>query len=500
MFILLVFLLAIDPRYHTAAEVAAELDSIAQHHPDITLLDTIGYSTQDSLLILAMKISDNAGEDEDEPEVLYVACHHAEELLGVEICMYMINDLIENYNIDSLHTYWVNNREIWIVPLLNPEGHTVVMRGIDTTWRKNKHDNNHNGIFDLDYDGVDPNRNYDFHWAEGGNNNPASEYYRGEKPFSEKENQALKALCEAHSFVFCNTYHSARTGLGEVVYFPWVWSGGYSPDFPVIRSVADSMSKLIINDAGNGHYTALPGEGLDGKARNWLYAVCGTFTFCVEVSTTTIQPGWMVDDICQRNLVGAYYLLERMNYAAVTGITYDAETGEPLSAEVIIDGYYDPDLPPRRSDSCHGRFLRILSPGSYNITIKKPGYEPEYLQGVEVTSDKTTELDIPLKKIENSFHLNNDNDTIIIYPNPTRNRPLTIRIKDPVLFQSLRIYDVCGRVLKNFNQPINTSLCWTGDDDLNRQAGSGIYYIVGEYSDTEESSVRRAVGKIILLD
>ncbi|GAH96518.1 unnamed protein product, partial [marine sediment metagenome] len=268
-------------RYHTFDEVAYELDSIANHFSSITLLDTIGYSTCDSLPIFAMKISDNVNVNEDEPEVLYIACHHAEEILGVEICMYMINDLVSNYNIDSTITHWVDNREIWFVPLLNPEGHSIVMELIDTTWRKNKRDNNNNGVFDLDYDGVDPNRNYDFYWSNGGSSNPPSEYYRGPAPFSENENRAIRDFCVSHNFVFCNTYHSARTGLGEVVYYPWRCDGGgYSPDYPFIREVGDSIARRIINDQGNGHYLLLVGLGLDGRARNWLYGVCGTFTYC----------------------------------------------------------------------------------------------------------------------------------------------------------------------------------------------------------------------------
>jgi hypothetical protein len=145
----LLFILTIDQRYHTFNEVAHELDSIALHYPQITLLDTIGYSTTDSMPIFAMKISDNVEVNEDEPEILYVALHHAEELLGLEVCMYMIDELVTNYQLDSTITYWVDEREIWFVPLLNPEGHSVVMEGIDTTWRKNKRDNNNNGIFDL---------------------------------------------------------------------------------------------------------------------------------------------------------------------------------------------------------------------------------------------------------------------------------------------------------------------------------------------------------------
>lgn len=495
---LVLFILAIDPRYHTFEEVTYELDSIANHYPHITLLDTLGYSTRDSLPIFAMKISDNVNVDEDEPAVLYIACHHAEEILGIEVCMYMIDDLINNYNIDSTITYWIDNREIWIVPLLNPEGHNVVMNEIDTTWRKNKRDNNNNGNFDLDYDGVDPNRNYDFHWAEGGSSDPPSEYYRGTAPFSENETRAIRDLCMSQTFIFCNTYHSARTGLGEVIYYPWVWSGGYSPDFPFIREVADSMSKLIINDEGTGHYTALPGYGLDGKARNWLYGVCGTFAFCVEVSTTCIQPGWMVNDICARNIVGAYYLLDRVCGSGITGCIYDYLTREPISAEVIINGYYDPNLPPRQSDPDFGCFLRIVTPGIYNIEVHKHGYESQYFYDIEVKQGQMIGLDIELRKIEWTEKLGNTYD-LQLYPNPAQEFLIIGKANQ---FYSIKICDVTGRVLRIFDRPTTNHICWMCNDELNRQVSNGIYFVIGEYIEPYSAismpGIERVVRKAII--
>jgi len=480
----LLFILAIDPRYHTFDELAHELDSIALRYPEITVLDTIGYSTTDSLPIFAMKISDNVKVDEDEPEILYVALHHAEELLGLELCMYMIDELVTNYHLDSTITHWVDEREIWFVPLLNPEGHSVVMQGIDTTWRKNKRDNNNNGIFDLDYDGVDPNRNYDFYWTEGGSSYPPSEYYRGPAPFSEDENRALRDLCLAHNFVLSNTYHSARTGLGEVIYYPWRAAGYYSPDYPFIRQVADSMSKLIVNEVGNGHYLALPGTGVDGRARNWIYGICGTFCYCVEICTTTIVPGWMVDDICLRNSIGSYYLLNRVNSSGITGCIYDSLTDEPLQAEVVIKGYYDPTLPPRMSDPTYGRFLRILNEGTYDIEIHKSGYESLYLNDIVVEQGKMTEFDVLLQKKETNSMVPANNPEIMIFPNPTRNA-MTIYVANPSQFSSLRIYDICGRVLKNFENPSSGTLIWLGKDDIDRDLANGVYYVIGQTNDSK---------------
>ena len=490
----IIFIISIDPRYHTFNEVAYELDSIAEHYSTIALLDTIGYSTSDSLPIFALKITDNINSKEDEPQILYIACHHAEEILGIELCMYMINDLIANYMIDSTKTYWINNSEIWFVPLLNPEGHGIVMQEIDTTWRKNKKDNNNNGQFDLDYDGVDLNRNYDFHWHDGGSTDPSSEYYRGPAPVSENEVKALQDLCLQKDFIFCNTYHSARTGLGEVIYYPWRTSSGFSPDFLFIRDVSANMARLIINDQGNGHYLTLPGVNVDGRARNWLYGVRGTYTFCVEISTTCIQPGWMVDDICARNAVGAYYLLDRVKGSGITGCIRDDLTGEPLIAEVIVENYYDPYLPPRLSNADFGRFTRILTPGFYDIEIRKKGYASICYQNVKVQDDIMTDLsNISLKRTTGSLIFDDRQDEILFYPNPTKNS-VTICLTNPLNITSVKIYNTIGRLIEAFDDPQN-EIIWQCTDKNNRKIPNGVYWLIGE---TKEKSL--LMEKVIIVN
>jgi len=487
--ILLLFLLSLDPRYHTFSNIAYELDSIASHYSHIVKLDTIGYSTNDSMAIFAMKISDNPAIDEDEPEILYVACHHAEEVLGIEICMYMINDLITGYQLDPRITEWIDEREIWFVPLLNPEGHSVVTQAIDTTWRKNKRDNNHSGFFEVAYDGVDLNRNYDFYWTSGGSTDPSSEYYRGPYFWSEKEVRALRDLCLSRNFSFCITYHSARTGLGEVVYYPWRAAGYYSPDYPFIREIADTLSKTIVNEVGNGHYVALPGIGVDGRARNWIYGVCGTYCYCVEVCTTTIIPGSMVDDVCQRNIVGAYYLLDRINGSGIAGCVYDSLTGEPLHAEIVIDGFYDPTLPPRMSDKLYGRFSRMLNDGSYDIEIHKDGYESKYLHDIIVGPNTMTKFDVFLRKKESTSMILDNRPAIHVFPNPSRHA-MTIYMENPNRFTSLKVYDVSGRMLRDFDSPSSATVVWLGKDNQHRDLANGIYYIVGE---TNEQRLTRKI-------
>ena len=494
---------AIDPRYHTYDETVAELDSIAANYPTITRLDTIGVSTRDSLPILAMKISDNPQLDEDEPALLFNGIHHSEELLGCEVCLYLLNDLVNRYASDTLIHRWIDESEIWIVPMLNPEGHGIVMTGVDTIWRKNKRDNNNNGFFDLDSDGVDLNRNYDFNWNLGGSGDMTSEDYRGPSPFSENETRGIRDLAGQDRFVFDICYHCVRTGQGELVYYPWRWGVGFCRDYPFIVKIADTVAAKIENDAHNGTYATIYGYATEGTARNWLYGICGTFAFTIEVSRRCYPPGNLVDSICIRNLPGAYYLLERTFGSSITGIVTDSATNLPLVAEVRLPAYYDTILPPRTSDSLYGRYRRIVNAGTYAVQFLKNGYEAVSFDSVVVQPGILTVLNVKMKPlaITEGDNLKAESGKLEVYPNPFHEK-IKINFEIPQLEMhsfltvksemSLKIYNALGRQVKSFNLPsayspdlaprsgaglLPSDITWSGSDETGRMLPAGVYFI-----------------------
>jgi len=210
-------------------------------------LEIIGVSTNEDLPIYAVKLSINANEEEDQPRVLILGQCHAEEILGVEMSMSLIDWFLypkkPNFGFNDLLMF-MHNLEIWIVPTHNPEGLRVV-HGYsendewiqDESYRKNKTDVNENDIFDFnafhidgiagsDSDGVDLNRNYGLNWEGGdekyelnlqscGSNQTYSsnfDYYRGSEPFSETETQAIRDFVIDKQFLLSIAYHSSRSG------------------------------------------------------------------------------------------------------------------------------------------------------------------------------------------------------------------------------------------------------------------------------------------------
>ncbi len=393
-----------DPRYHTYEEVVDDLVMYATTYPELTLLDTLGYTATLNRMILALKISDNAQEKEDEPVALFVGVHHAEEVLGCELTMALIDTLLSNYYSDSHIQEIVNTTEIWCLPMLNPDGHWVVMTLQDTSWRKNLRDNNGNGEIDLDFDGVDLNRNYDFNWDLGGDTVPSGYFYRGPFPFSEPETQALRDLCESELPLVVVNYHSPSYSRGEIVYFPWIWSGHnppLSPDHPHLLQIAKGMAESIENDAGNGHYLAVVGEAEMGAARNWQYGVLGTSALNIEIcSFKTQPPGDSVDDIVRRNLDGIFWLFDRIHRSGVKVHVVDSETGLPIVAEVTIDEIDgDGPPPPRETHPKTGSSYRLLNPGDYTLRVHKDGYN-DTLVSITIDSIQFTEIEVALSKAQ----------------------------------------------------------------------------------------------------
>src|SRR5258705_6152105 len=137
-----------------------------------------------------VKISDNVATDENEPEVLFDAHQHAREHLTVEMALYIMHLLVDNYGTDSRITNLVNGREFWIVPDMNPDGGEYdIATGAYRSWRKNRQPNT--GSSNV---GTDLNRNWSYQWGccGGSSGSTGSETYRGPSAFSAPETQRLR--------------------------------------------------------------------------------------------------------------------------------------------------------------------------------------------------------------------------------------------------------------------------------------------------------------------
>lgn len=248
--------------YKTLTEIYDYLDDMITSHPGIiTNRISIG-QTIEGRDIYAVKISDNPDIDEDEPELFFHSLIHSHEVITPEVLLYFMDYLTDNYGTDPEVTYIVDNRELWFVLIVNPDGYVyneLTKPNGGGLWSKNRRDNL-DGSF-----GVDLDCNFDYEWGYdiiGSSPSTEDEDYRGVGPFSEPESQAIRDFCVAHDFVITVAYHS----YWNWILFPWGYDVNTTPDEGLFWVLADSMSSY------NG-YTPKPSTAYvyNGGFNDWSY-------------------------------------------------------------------------------------------------------------------------------------------------------------------------------------------------------------------------------------
>ena len=466
---------SLDDRYHSVEEIYGVLDSLDQIEEisDYFHLDTIGFSTQENIPILAVRISDNAHMKEDEPRVLFIGQVHAEEILGVEIVMDLIDDLLfPDPSILSHMNILKQYLDIWLIPTANPEGLNVVHEELDFSYRKNKRDLSPEGPFPnnaFDYDpsigndidGVDLNRNFSFNWAFGDtflepdNSDYAShyDYYKGEEPFSESEARAIRDLALENDFVFSIVWHSSRSGnLSEKVFTSWKWEEvKESPDLGIMKSIADYFAGNISTEDGTSTYLSVFSGSRNGKLHDWFYRETGCIQYLVECGTSNLQPdSTLIENTIDRNKPAMVYLMDRAigyyaDAAQITGRVFDATTNQPLEDVIVeVEEHTGSILKPRLTNE-FGRFRRILDVGSYNFSFRAEGYEEQNILLVANNSGITEQN---------------------IYLDPSISHQVNIRL----LHDDLAVYTITGLISNEYGMTeIEIS---SGDNYFNLKEGT----------------------------
>tara|TARA_A100001011_G_scaffold396725_1_gene495361 strand:+ start:1926 stop:4232 length:2307 start_codon:yes stop_codon:yes gene_type:complete len=415
----------LDERYHSTEELYFLLDSLdnLESLNGWYRLDTIGYSTTDNIPIIAVNISDNVNLKEDEPRVLFIGQVHAEEILGIEIVLDLMEDLLFPDPANYTHMNILKeNLDIWLIPTANPDGLNIVHSELDVSFRKNTRDLSPEGpvpndIFDYDpsigndVDGVDLNRNFDFNWVFGDtflepdNSGYAShyDYYKGEEPFSENEAIAIRDLALAYDFVFSIVWHSSRSGrLSEKVFTSWRWEEEKeSPDLGIMKKIGDHFSGLIDTEDGSSTYLSVYSGSRNGKLHDWFYRETGCFQYLAECGTANLQPdSILIENTINRTKPAMVYLMDRAigyyaDAAQITGIVYGSD-GMPLEGAIIkILEHNGSVLRPRLTNE-FGRYRRIVDVGTYNLLVKAKDHLPKEIS-VIANNSSITNQDINLE-------------------------------------------------------------------------------------------------------
>ena len=345
--------------YHSYDQIIYLMDSIATSHPDIIKLDTIGYSVEGRLL-LAAKVSDNPDIKEDEAEVRIVGCHHGNEWPSAEIPLFLLAYLAENYGTDPYITNLVNNREIWILPMLNPDGHEVQSR-------YNAND-------------IDLNRNYGYMWnGDGGDN----------KPYGQPETDAMYRWSQRENFVMGLTYHTYHPAVNYI----WNYSPDHIPDSTLVVTYAQLYGD---STAANGDaYWVTEGYSwyqTYGDLNDYSMGIDGINDVTIELCHEFVPPESQLDTTWRINR-GAIIAFINKAGQGIHGYIIDSITGDTIKEAVIygIERNW-----PVYTDRETGDYFLPTLPGTYSLKVWANGYNVKTITGITVLEDSAVKLDIYL--------------------------------------------------------------------------------------------------------
>ena len=354
--------------YHDYAELTAYLQAVAADHPDITRLVSIGKTVQNRDLWF-LKITDNPDVEENEPEFKYVSTMHGDEVVGVENCLKFIDWLTDNYDSATPEPWLerlVDEVEIWIMPMMNPDGNAAGSR--------------------YNANGVDLNRAFP-DWFNDPNNTPD-----GREP----EVAAMMIFSDSMSFDLSANFH----GGALVVNYPHDNQPARAPDdsLYIAMSLAYSYHNPPMWNSSTFDYGITNGWDwyeTHGSMQDWSYDFGHDKEVTIEISQSKWPPASQLPQFWADNDTSMVAYLEYC-LEGVRGVVTDSVTGEPLLATVTVEGIAWDD----RTDPDVGDYHRILEPGAYTLTFSAPDYIPKAIAAVEVVSDSATVLDVELSQAQ----------------------------------------------------------------------------------------------------
>jgi carboxypeptidase T len=342
--------------YNSFHQMDSLMNLLVATYPALAKKSSLGTSHNGNS-IWCIKISDNVNADDpNEPEVLFVGLQHAREAIGGSSMIFLMQYLCQNYATDSRIKDLVDNREIFIIPCMNPDGweYNRLNGGVGAGWRKNRR-NNGSGNF-----GVDLNRNWGIDWgncgspiqgppASCGSNSTSQETYYGPSAFSEPETQAIRDFTYTRHFVAMIDQHSygpyyslpfGRPSLPANVmnttdqqFYTWISSamGNYNGmragnsyealGYEVAGGVKDWMMRGNIGTGTKGKVMGMTGEGGAGNGTGGSY---GSF-WPPASQIINLSKGIVFQDLQLLYSAGSYVDLQDMsdiNLASKTG-TFD---------------------------------------------------------------------------------------------------------------------------------------------------------------------------------
>ena len=415
-------------RYPTYSTYLAMMDTFQTRYPQLCKIDTILAVTPNNHSILCAHISNNLNDNEGKPSIFYTSTIHGDEVVGYYMMLRLIDMLLTNYNTNTYITELVNNVDIWICPLHNPDG---------TYYASDNQINNWPISIRYNYNLEDLNRVF----PEVSLPVTRSQY--------EPEVDAMMQFMEAHNFTLAANLH----GGAEVFNYPWdSWMSSQRSHADtdwweyIGHNFADTCHQYSSNymtEENNGVTEGGDWYIITGSMQDYHNFYLGTRHVTIEVCE---------DKVLSSNLLSYYWdnvyrsFLNLVTEAGngIHGAVTDSLTGEPLQALVYIENH-DLDHSYVETTLPYGDYHRPIKAGQYAVTYSAEGYLPKTIATTVADGEKTVQ-NVQLSK---SVGIPEYDKRVNIYPNPVQDF-LTVELSDGTKIDNISLYDIQGRLVETF--------------------------------------------------
>lgn len=392
--------------------------------PDICDVFSIGSTNQEREL-LVIRITDNITQQEAEPEFFYTSSMHGDETTGYVLMLRLIDYLLNGYGNDARITNMVDNIDIYINPLANPDGSYAAGNS------------NIYGATRYNAMNVDINRNFP---------DPEDGPHPDGNPW-QTETIHFMNFAEDHHFSISSNFH----GGAEVLNYPWDTWPRLAADndwwYYVCRAFADTVHlyspSSYLNGFNNGITNGYQWYSISGGRQDYMnyFHQCREYTH--EISDVKLLPASQLPDHWEWNYRSFLNYIEECLYG-VRGRITDSATGDPLVAEVfVLDHEEDSSWV---YSSAEGNYHRFLYEGTYDIRYSKSGYIAQVHENVSVVNGEATILDVQLV---NPFSIveEENNNVFSLYPNPATSDYIRISAEKRQI-SGARIYSLTGELIR----------------------------------------------------
>ncbi len=456
--------------YPTYDAYVAMMNQFAIDYPNLCRIVNAGTTIQGRQILFAV-ISDSATTPQPEPKVMYTSSMHGDETTGYVLMLRLINYLLSRYAVDPKVYQLVNNSEIWINPLANPDG--TYRSGNSTV----------NGAVRYNANNYDLNRNYP--GVDGVNTATL-----------QTETILFMNLSGTNYFRLSANFH----GGTEVLNYPWdSWPRLSTDDawwVRTCRKYADTVHLYApanyMNEYVNGITNGYAWYYVRGSRQDYQIYYRHGREVTIEISDTKLLPPAQLPahwDYNYRSLIG---YLEQALYG-IRGAVTDSLTNLPVKAKVTITGF-DADSSEVYSDSTFGMYYRMIIAGNYNLTFSSPGYYSKTIENIYSVNDQATVLNVKLRPITTGLSGNSEIPEEFMlfqnYPNPF-NPSTKIKFLVPGTSSAaqtfLAVYDILGReVAVLVNEQLQPGTYEVNFEGSNFPSGVYFYKIsTGKFTDSK---------------